>query len=310
MAASVREHPSPDAKVIIDEPGDPIVFQEFLQPARFGDCIKAAHTLGADIQMHVHHETWTITDWPDERLVEGQQSLLDTVRRKSTPELDEQRLRAVIRHNMGLHAETIGETPGYFANIHGCWALAASDPRVCQIQNEIALFHQEGIRADFSFPAGRRKCDPRLTVPFSIRPLTGERVYDDPHAHARPIGDYPFDWSRFFIWNSGRTRWFPSIDYKAEHVRASTTLEHVIDHLEHDAPVIGETCYLKTHAHSMDMAYLAKWTQSPLEWFWPILEQLYALAKDAGIAFDWSTASEVLRDFISSAAPPRSPARR
>lgn len=207
---------------------------------------------GHEFHLHVHHEYWTRNhshfDTPVSRWVNA----------SSTAELDSARLELYVR----LCKEAIGRELGRpferWAFIHGNWALNASDPLICHVADELALLMRQGGFGDFSFPAGRSYCDPRLKTPFSCLPLPLARAYDDPRSDPRPVarGTQAMRPDRFFIWNSSLPSAYSSLDtYSAATRKMLQAPEQVVAEWLRKSPVFEGRLLLKTHAHSMSREY-------------------------------------------------------
>lgn len=248
-----------------------------------------------ELHLHVHHEFWTRND-----------SHFDTevskwVNACSTAELDKDRLDLFFR----LCAETIGGEVGRpfdrWAFIHGNWALAASDPLICTIENELEMIMQHGGWGDFSFPAGRAYCDPKLESPFTCRPIHGKRVYDEPEADARPVaaGSGAITPKRFFIWNSPIKAQFSSLDYYSEPNRELfKDRTRILTQWLKNSVSYGGDLFIKTHAHSMKWEYEIFKPDSHIPHLYPavvdIFEDLLRICDCAGVEFRPVTVNEVM----------------
>src|SRR6266404_905618 len=135
-----------------------------------------------EMHLHVHHEWWTRNDSHFDSPVSH------WVKAHSTAELDQQRLDLFFSLATSSIAHEIGAPFNRWGFVHGNWALAGSDRRICQIQNELSMIMRHGGFGDFSFPAGRSICDPQIESPFTCLPLDVERAYDRPEADPLPIG--------------------------------------------------------------------------------------------------------------------------
>jgi hypothetical protein len=105
---------------------------------------------------------------------------------------------ATLRHDTGAPLEK-------WAFVHGMWALNGSDRTVCQIDIEMEILMEHGCWGDFTFPAGRRHCDPKLLgQPYTCRPFKAPKAYDDPRGEpiAMDVGAGAIRDDRFLIWNS------------------------------------------------------------------------------------------------------------
>ena len=236
-------------------PGDGIAFgrrserQERLAREAIRPLVRAD---GHEMHLHLHHEFWTRNDSAFNSEVSR------WVNAHSTCDADAQRLDLYL----GLCNEVIGREIGgpfeRWAFIHGNWALNASDPLICQIENEIALLMRHGGFGDFSFPAGRGYCDPKLEAPFTCLPLAAPRAYDDPDADPRPVATGGEAWGpdRFFIWNSPIKANYSSLDYYSEANRGLfETPERMVAAWLGKSVCLDGNLLVKTHAHSMKWEY-------------------------------------------------------
>src|SRR5204862_743047 len=133
----------------------------------------------------------------------------------SNAEMDRDRLDLCFALCKEVIGREVGTSFDRWAFIHGNWALAASDPRICTIENELGMIMRHGGWGDFSFPAGRGYCDPKLELPFTCLPIDGKRPYDDSASDPRPLesGSRVLAPERFFIWNSPIKAQYSSLDY-------------------------------------------------------------------------------------------------
>ena len=124
------------------------------------------------------------------------------------------------------------------------------------------------------------------------------RSYDRAEAEPVTIANRRLTDDRFLIWsckNRLRQGWSSSIDYKASHVCAMlANPKCVADYIRLDMPVIGDTGYMKTHAHSMDMAYWPKGDpRPPLYVVGPMLDAVGEECSKAGVRFEFKTTRDV-----------------
>jgi len=294
-----------DSEIVAQRSDDPVVFTDFSRGSQVSESLKVAKADGrCDIHGHMHHELWTKNECTGAKLVPRPQTHLDAkqhrlrdwVQNDSTAAADSARFSLALELYLDWFATHIGDMTDW-CFVHGCWALQASDPTICTITDEIKRLHDQGCRGDFSFPAGRRKCDPARLHPYTILPTVGVRAYDFRRAEPRSVHEYRIAARRFLIWNSGRKHWWPSLDYKARHVEKAMSLPHVMAFLEHDAPIVGDALVLKTHAHSMDCEYLHEngW-RSPLAWFRPVMAEIEKQAISAGVDVEYMTVREFIRE--------------
>lgn len=293
-------------------PGDSIVFgphsarQEELARQAIRPLVAADQH---EIHLHVHHEFWTRNtsdfDHPVSRWVNAH----------STPAADQQRLDLNFRLCKEVIAREIGAPFERWAFIHGNWALNASDPLICHIDNEMDMLMRHGGFGDFSFPAGRGYCDPKLETPFTCLPLDLPRAYDDPSADPRPIGAgtgvvRP---DRFFIWNSPIKSNYSSLDYYSQSNRdLFKTPERIVRQWLEKCVVLDHRLFLKTHAHSMKWEYKIAEPGSVIPHRYPdvatIFDLLARVCDRARVELQLVTVNEVmelLREFDACRIEPR-----
>ncbi len=263
-----------------------------------------------EMHLHVHHEFWTRNesnfDNPISRWVNA----------NSSADMDKARLD----HFFGRCKEVIGREIGgpfeRWAFVHGNWALAASDPLICTIDNELSMIMRHGGFGDFSFPAGRGYCDPHLLAPFTCLPLDRKRAYDDPASDPRPLeaGSRTLQADRFFIWNSPIKARYSSIDYYSEANRELfQTPERLIGEWLNGSVAFGDDLFIKTHAHSMKWEYKISDEGSPIPHCYPpvvkVFEQLLRVCDRAAVQFQAETVNEIMAwlhhfDGSEAEAPP------
>ncbi|MBV8186559.1 MAG: class I SAM-dependent methyltransferase [Alphaproteobacteria bacterium] len=248
-----------------------------------------------EIHLHVHHEFWTRNsshfDSPVSRWVNAH----------STPDLDSRRLDLHFRLCKDTIAQEIGMPFERWAFIHGNWALNASDPLICHVHDEMAIIMRHGGYGDFSFPAGRSYCDPKLKTPFTCLPLALPRAYDDQRSDPRPIASksnvmLP---ERFFIWNSGLKSSQSSLDYYSASNRAALQQpEQVLAAWLAKSVCLGGELFIKTHAHSMNSEYRLGEPDGMIPHCYPatvaLFEGLSRVCERAGVELRCLTVSEVM----------------
>ena len=236
----------------------------------------AAHDI--DLHVHIHHENWTREGRPETECAALFEELLV------------KQLVYMRGRSKGLPAG------GRWAFVHGCWALQASDPRICNLTEEIGLLYKHGCCADFSFPAGRRHCDPLDKHPRWIDPYhsAGVKGYDTaPTARHPAVG--------FLIWGSRVPFDAASLDLLAD---GSTVPQVAVLNWLRSAPIIDQTLYIKTHAHSLAPT---RWqdtrsTNTPLlcDAAQLAFVALTGVCQEAGVPLQWRTVSEVLDCFLDA----------
>ena len=280
-------------------PGDGVVFsarsrrqedvaREVIRPLVMAD--------GHEMHLHVHHEYWTRNashfDHPVSHWVNS----------SSTARADHERLDLHFRLAKEAIAREIGAPFERWAFIHGNWALNASDPLICQVTEEMAMIMRHGGFGDFSFPAGRGYCDPKLERPFTCLPLDLHRAYDDPRADPRGIdvNTAVMRPDRFFIWNSPIKSVHSSLDYFSSTNRALfENPEHVVATWLRKSVCLGGKLYIKTHAHSMKTDYRLFEPDGLIPHCYPdivaIFDCLGRACDRAGVELRFQTVNEVVR---------------
>lgn len=202
---------------------------------------------GVGIGLHIHHEAWTVNALT--RLSPGQRVLHDLALAQASPALDSARMRAMTQAALAWLRSVTGLPLLEWHFVHGCWAFGASDPEICQLQDELPLLYDLGCRADFSFPAGRRSCDPAWDRPMWVTPARGARAYEagDPRPEPGP--------GRMLVWASPADEWWCGIDtYSADSRRLMESRDKVERYLAL-CPVVQGTAYVKTCGHGMNPHY-------------------------------------------------------
>jgi len=250
---------------------------------------------GHEMHLHVHHEFWTRNE-----------SAFDTavsrwVNASSTADMDSRRLDFGFARFTEIIARELGTAFDRWAFVHGNWALAASDPLICTVENELGLIMRHGGFGDFSFPAGRGYCDPALPAPFTCLPIEGKRAYDDPAADPRLVeaGSGAMRPERFFIWNSPIKAAFSSLDYYSEsNRRLFKEPDRIISEWLRNSVCLDGTLFIKTHAHSMKWEYKIHEPDALIPHCHPdivaIFERLRRVCDRAAIDFQCVTVNEVM----------------
>jgi 2-polyprenyl-3-methyl-5-hydroxy-6-metoxy-1,4-benzoquinol methylase len=262
-----------------------------------------------EMHLHVHHEFWTRNtsafDHPVSRWVNA----------NSTVELDRARLDLHFGLCTAAIAREIGAPFERWGFIHGNWALNASDPLICHVSDEIAIIMRHGGFGDFSFPAGRAYCDPKLESPFTCLPLDLPRAYDDSRADPRPIGAQTriLRPDRFLVWNSPIKSTYSSLDYYSAANRALLrTPERVVAAWLGKSVALGQKLFVKTHAHSMKWEYKIEEPGSVIPHCYPdvvtIFECLSRVCDRARIELQFRTVNEVVEHLADLDGGTRVPA--
>ena len=252
-------------------------------------------TDGHEIHLHVHHEFWTRNnshfDHPVSRWVNE----------SSTPHADHQRLDLHFQLAKEAISQEIGMPFERWAFIHGNWALNAADPSICQVSDEMAMIMRHGGYGDFSFPAGRSACDPKLERPFTCLPIDLARAYDDVRSDPRGIdtGTEVMHPERFFIWNSPIKATHSSLDYYSAANRARfKDPERMVATWLRKSVCLGGKLYIKTHAHSMKSDYQLVDSGGHIPHCFPdivaIFDCLARACDRAGVELKFHTANEVV----------------
>lgn len=247
-----------------------------------------------EMHLHVHHEFWTRNDSNFDAAVSR------WVNANSTAELDEKRLDLGFRVFKEVVSKDTGEPFDRWAFIHGNWALAGSDPMICKIESELRIIMRHGGFGDFSFPAGRGHCDPKLMAPFTCLPIDVKRAYDDPAADARLIGNDALKPGRFFIWNSPIKANYSSLDYySASNCELFKDPARMVSEWLSGSVSLGGNLFIKTHAHSMKWEYEIFQPDSRIPHCHPdivaIFEELLRVCDQVGIEFHPITVNEVMQ---------------
>ena len=285
----------PDAR---RAPGDNVVFYQ-RSPQQDELATNAIRPLVADglheMHLHVHHEWWTRND-----------SHLDSpvshwVNAHSTGPLDQQRLDLFFSLATAQIARETGAPFSRWGFVHGNWALAGSDRRICQIENELSMIMRHGGFGDFTFPAGRAICDPQIETPFTCRPLDLVRAYDLAEADPSPISHDTriMQPDRFFIWNSKIKADYSSLDYyyPPNRDRFKKT-DLMVDNWLKNSVVIGDCLFVKTHAHSMYNYYNMADPTSLIPHLYPdtvaVFDRLSKACDNADVELRFVTVNEVM----------------
>lgn len=303
----------PDAR---RAPGDNVVFYQ-RSPQQDELATNAIRSLVTDglheMHLHVHHEWWTRND-----------SHLDSpvshwVNAHSTGPLDQQRLDLFFSLATAQIARETGAPFSRWGFVHGNWALAGSDRRICQIENELSMIMRHGGFGDFTFPAGRAICDPQIETPFTCRPLDRVRAYDLVEADPSPISHDTriMQPDRFFIWNSKIKADYSSLDYyyPPNRDRFKKT-DLMVDNWLKNSVVIGDCLFVKTHAHSMYNYYNMADPTSLIPHLYPdtvaVFERLSMACDNADVELRFVTVNEVMEvlhliDGTVAPPPPKEP---
>src|SRR5262249_31049074 len=164
---------------------------------------------------------------------------------------------------VGLACESIAKETGRsfdrWGFIHGLWALNASDPSACMVEDEIQLLMRHGCFGDFTFPAGRGHCNPTVCDrPYTCLPLRGVKTYDLPEADPQPLveGGRQLTSDRFFLWNTAVASRLSSLDtYWEPNLAEFKQPERLVGGWFEKGVVLDRALYIKTHSHSLAESY-------------------------------------------------------
>lgn len=250
-----------------------------------------------EIQVHIHHEYVT----RNEKFCHLSKWGSDFFRDIDTLEMDRKRFDLLVELSLEtIRRETVLPLAEWFF-VHGNWGLNGGDANVCTIDNELLMLQQHGCIGDFTFPAPTEEphaeANPSYTVPMMVTPFEGAKCYDRAEAKLEPAGLKAREPSQFFVWASPLPLQ-TSLDYFAPPVvRCCEDPQNWARDMAELAPVIGDTLYVKTYAHAMNMKYTVDGkTIFPHE-FGPIRDMfgmLFDGAIAAGATVDFLSASEVV----------------
>jgi hypothetical protein len=255
--------------------------------------------------LHVHHEQFTECDSMSKK------TKILFIQNNNNYNMDRARFRLYLNRCKEFMREAISPetvehdqfTSGGWLFVHGKWGLNCSDLRVCRMEDEIQLLKLHGCDGDFSFPAGRRHCDPYIKTPFTATPARGFRIYDYSPSEAKPIHSKSNVMSedRFFIWNSKLEHPASSLDAGPVALwDPSTGPADYLNSLLRKSVKIGDTLFIKTYAHSME-----KRLEGDLECPYPMahpdvlkmFDTLETLCAKNNVELNYVTASEVYNIF-------------
>lgn len=245
-----------------------------------------------EFQVHLHHEHLVDNDgsWGD---------LHNTIKSKTDPEQDANRLHYMLRTELGTLRHDTGAALDSWAFVHGMWALNGSDRAVCRIDNEIEILMKHGCWGDFTFPAARGHCDPTiLEQPYTCMPFKAAKGYDDPRSEpiALDVGAGAIRDGRFLIWNSKAKHDVCSVDcYTVQDLSRVTRANQIVLTWLANCPVINGILYIKTHAHSMHADYYQEGSRVPLTGphVVPTFDLLQHACEDARVELTYASVSEV-----------------
>lgn len=239
---------------------------------------------GVGIGVHIHHEAWTVNALT--KLTPGQRVLHDVVLAQNSPTLDSARMRAMTQATLDWLRSVTGMPLAEWHFVHGCWAFGASDPEICQLEDELPLLYSLGCRADFSFPAGRRSCDPAWDRPMWVAPARGARAYEAGEPRSQP-GD-----GRMLVWASHADDWWCGIDTYSEDSRRLMGSADKLERYLALCPVVRGTAYVKTCSHGMNLHYWQGGDPQPT--LGAFARELGAVCSRAGVPLQFATTDGVV----------------
>ncbi len=253
---------------------------------------KCAEESAHEFQVHIHHNgitkgdyfKFSHLDWPDDQ---------DAGKR------DSERLERFIKETLLDMRKVTGLELETWHFIHGLWALNGSDSRVCNVSNEIEILMRNGCVGDFSMPAGRRMVDSTIRTPHTVIVNNVPKGYDMPEAKIRLIGEeLGGDEKRFLIWNQDIPFTHCSLDYLGSEsiIKALKDWKETLMIWIKNSPVIGDTAFVKTHAHSMNRNY---WSEEVFRIYnspevLNLFETLEKICDESSVSYEKWTVSEVL----------------
>lgn len=243
--------------------------------------------LGAGVGLHVHHEAWTRNELSPGKLSSEQLDLHSYAMRRADPKQDHARMSAVVEGSLAWLRSATGLALQTWHFVHGCWAFGASDPEICQLEGEVKLLYKLGCRADFSFPAGRRRCDPTWDRPKWIRPTSGVRAVEQ--SDADPRDDYAAD--RMLVWASRTDGWWCGLDTYSQDSRRLTESPDKIERYFAICPVINGTAYIKTCSHGMHPYY---WQDGPRPTLGAFAAEFAGKCASADVSLEFRTTEQVV----------------
>jgi len=255
---AMKKDVSPDEKYYKIK-GDKVVFIEDEKTIKSKKILKFLNkNTSHEFQMHIHHEHFTDSD-------EVSDNIKYYIKNDSTSMLDEKRFDEYIKISREFMREGSDASFQKWFFIHGKWGLNGSDRRVCRIEDELRILSSYGCYGDFTFPSGRRHCNPHVKAPFVTKPVRTLKCYDyyssesnkvflnsnamkDNEAHMiRRFGRRPF-----FIWNSRLIHPLSSFDYYSGEILDNLSFHNsFLNTLLRKSVKIGDMLFVKTYAHSL-----------------------------------------------------------
>jgi hypothetical protein len=212
-----------------------------------------------DMQFHIHHERFTNNDFYKSRKVEvGNEHVYDFIKNKSTKKMDSARFEFTIKLYKELFKRYGGIEKTKWTFVHGCWALNGSDPEICKISDELVILKNNGCVADLSLPAGRSHCDSTIyDIPTIINPCDEIMCYNNPKNILKSWDGKSVN-QGVLVWASGNKGSIYSMDFYGKSTSSLIDPKKRVVRWLKNSPVINNTLYIKTHAHSAHRYYINK----------------------------------------------------
>ncbi len=266
---------------------------------RYAHAIKKCATeTKHEFQVHIHHEGITAGEyfkyghlpWP-----EGHNS----------PEIQSNRFERYLQETLADIRETTGLELATWHFLHGVWALNASDTTVCCITDEIEILIRNGCIGDFSMPAGRPWVNSTTNSPHTVVPNNAPKGYDEPEADVTLIGsEIGSMGNRFLIWNQEIPYGHCSIDLDGsdEIIAALEDWRGTLSIWIENSPIIGDTAFVKTHAHTMNRCFWGEGSERPYNSpeVLRIFQNLEEVCEKSSVEFDKWTVEEVISHIVST----------
>jgi hypothetical protein len=247
---------------------DSVVFVEDEKTIKSKEILKTLNEQTEhEFQLHIHHEHFTNSDEIDK-------DIKHYVINDSTSEMDEKRFEKYVKISRNFMRQGLGKSSyNDWFFIHGKWGLNGSDRRVCRIEDELRILARNGCIGDFTFPAGRRHCNPHIQAPFVTKPIRTLKCYDYCSSESEEIkikgkammdyipriyGLYPGK-CPFFIWSSQLKHPMSSLDYFSEKVSRQISMQNkFLKILLRDSVKIHDMLFIKTYSHSLSDHFINK----------------------------------------------------
>ncbi len=287
-------------------PGEKIGFPQLSQEQQSiaRTAMEAVKAQGHEIQIHIHHEGYTLSG------VNHFPAVNEWLEEHGTAAGDSARMRLTVHRHLEQARMDTGAALDRWAFVHGNWALNGSDDEICRINDEIQILKSLGCVADFTFPAGRQKVDPDILMePYTCLPTAEVKTYNLPSSDPRPVSDPAARGAeRFFIWHSRQRHPMMSLDIYSKHVQDRfENPNQVIEDWICNAPVYDDALYIKTYAHSMNGRYFDKMETPHIPHMNPAISSTFDMFKnlieDAGFDLEITTGMDVYDELINSPEP-------